>query len=83
MSDSSEGVTPPSENISGPYLSPLHTVLTEIHEIYQELLRVGFIERVAAVIVANLVQDAMMYRVFDDDSDDEDESDEENERGFE
>ena len=68
------------------YVSPLHTMLTEIHEVYQELLLVGFPKSIAAQIVAHMIQDAMMYRSVEEDDDDmdlEDESDEDDDRRFE
>ena len=58
--------------------SPLNVMLHEIHEVYQELTKVGFEERIATLIVAHMIQDAMLYRPSDDENDDtEDINDEE------
>lgn len=58
------------------HASPLNVMLLEIHEVYQELLKVGFEDRIAAMIVAHMIQDAMLYRPSDDE-DEEDTNDEE------
>lgn len=64
------------------HASPLNTMLTEIHEIYVELIKIGFDERVGAMIVANMIQDAMLYRPSEDEDDDEnDETDNDDDRG--
>lgn len=78
-----------TEELPEAYTSPLRIMLSEIHEIYQELLVVGFGERLAVQVVAHMIQDAMMYRGVEDDdeSDDDteldDESDNNDNRGFE
>ena len=58
------------------HASPLNVMLLEIHEVYQELLKVGFEDRIAAMVVAHMIQDAMLYRPSDDE-DEEDINDEE------
>lgn len=68
---SEEPQSPPDLDIS-----PLRAVLTEFHEIYQELISIGFTERVAASILANMLSDVMAYRATEDEDDeDEDEND--------
>ena len=67
---SEESQSPPDLDIS-----PLRAVLTEFHEIYQELISIGFTERVAASILANMLSDVMAYRATEDDGEDEDEND--------
>ena len=67
---SEESHSPPDLDIS-----PLRAVLTEFHEIYQELISIGFTERVAASILANMLSDVMAYRATEDDEEDEDEND--------
>lgn len=76
------------ESLPGSDISPLRSLMTEFHEIYQELRAVGFTESVATGIVAQMLSDAMVYRggddQFSDDYDDnDDESDNNNERGLE
>lgn len=77
------------EALPGNDISPLRSLMTEFHEIYQELRAVGFTETVATSIVAQMVSDAMVYRNSDDqfsddfDDNDDDESDNNNERGLE
>ena len=76
------------ESLPGTDISPLRSLMTEFHEIYQELRAVGFTEPVATSIVAQMVSDTMVYRnsddQFSDDYDDnDDESDNKNERGLE
>lgn len=53
------------------YASPLRIMLSEMHEVHVELMQVGFSERNALVIVAHMIQDAMLYRASDEDEDDE------------
>lgn len=57
------------------FISPLQTMLAELHEVYVELLSIGFTERVATMIVAHMIQDAMMYRSTDDENDEQDDID--------
>ena len=80
MSDES-----PEPEVAPDFLSPLRTLLTEIHEMYQELLTVGFPERAAVEIISRIVSDSMIYRVSesDDEYDEEDEEDSDNDRGIE
>ena len=66
---SEESQSPPDLDIS-----PLRAVLTEFHEIYQELISIGFTERVAASILANMLSDVMAYRATEEEED-EDEND--------
>lgn len=74
MSEKPEDVTP-QEELPDAYSSPLHILLSEMHEVYQELLVVGFPDRVATMIVAHMIQDAMLYRPSDDEDDENDEQD--------
>ena len=79
---------PKPESLPGSDISPLRSLMTEFHEIYQELRAVGFTKSVATGIVAQMLSDAMVYRggddQFSDDYDDnDDESDNNNERGLE
>lgn len=69
---SEESQSPPDLDIS-----PLRAVLTEFHEIYQELISIGFTERVAASILANMLSDVMAYRATEDDEEDENDPDDE------
>lgn len=69
---SEEPQSPPDLNIS-----PLRAVLTEFHEIYQELISIGFTERVAASILANMLSDVMAYRATEDNEEDENDLDDE------
>ncbi len=66
---SEESQSPPDLDIS-----PWRAVLTEFHEIYQELISIGFTERVAASILANMLSDVMAYRATEEEED-EDEND--------
>ena len=75
MSEEPEDITPTEEELPEAYSSPLHILLSEMHEVYQELLVVGFPDRVATMIVAHMIQDAMLYRPSDEDDDDNDEQD--------
>jgi hypothetical protein len=75
MSDEPEDLTPVDDELPEAYVSPLNIMLSEMHEVYQELLLVGFPDRVAALIVANMIQDAMLYRPSDEDDDNNDEQD--------
>lgn len=60
--------------------SPLHSLLTELHEMYKELLKVGFTKAVATDIVSNVLIDSMQYRVsFGEDDEDFDGDDEDDE----
>jgi hypothetical protein len=76
-------VSEESSEVSADFPTPLRSLLTELHEIYEELMSVGFPERVAVDIVSRIVLDSMMYRDSDieDDNDVEDEGDE-NDRGI-
>jgi len=47
------------------YPSPLRTFLTEVHEIFQELISIGFPMRTAEVIVAQLVVEGVSSRSED------------------
>ena len=63
------------------FSTPLQNMMVEVHEVYEELLVVGFPEAVAARIMANMLSDIVFDRnpfsVEDDDDDDFD--DDENE----
>lgn len=74
MSEEPEDVAS-EEELPDAYSSPLHILLSEMHEVYQELLVVGFPDRVATMIVAHMIQDAMLYRPSDDEDDENDEQD--------
>lgn len=54
-------------------LSPLRELVSEVHEIHDELLYAGFEEQKAERIVAHMLLSAMAYRDAYDDSDDDDE----------
>ena len=69
-------VEPEEEELPDAYSSPLRIMLSEVHEVYQELLIVGFPDRVATTIVAHMIQDAMLYRPSDEEDDENDEQDE-------
>lgn len=68
------------DEVEGPeaYTSPLRVMAMEMHEVFQELLVVGFPDRFAVQIVAHMIQDAMMYRASEDDEDENDEEDDYN-----
>lgn len=67
------------EDTSEAYTSPLRILLTEIHEVYQELVSIGFPDKIATMIVAHMIQDSLAYRDSDEDEDDEnDEQDDTN-----
>ena len=80
--------SPKPESLPETDLSPLRSLITELHEVYQELRHVGFTETVATGIVGQMLSDALVYR--DDGSQlpeefndiDDDESDDNNERGL-
>ena len=69
---SSESTTPINTEA---YTSPLRSIITELHEIYQELLIVGFPEKTATLLVANMLTDVMLYRDINDDNDESDDDD--------
>lgn len=75
MSDEPEEIAPVEDELPEAYVSPLNIMLSEMHEVYQELLIVGFPDRVATMIVAHMIQDAMLYRPSDEDDDINDEQD--------
>ena len=53
----------PSENLPTiSEVSPLKAMLIELHEIYEELVSIGFSEKAATQIVAHMVSDAVLYR---------------------
>lgn len=63
------------------YTSPLKNLALETHEIYLELLAVGFPPRVVSMIVSQIISDAVLYKPdidngMDDDEWDFDEEDE-------
>lgn len=55
-------------------VSPLRSLVVETHEVYQELLDVGFPSAVSAQIVAGMLSLALAMR-GDEDDEDEDEYD--------
>lgn len=62
-------------------VTPLRGLLSEFHEIYEELLYVGFVPEVASQILANMINSAVTFRReyeedFDPDLEDNDEEDE-------
>jgi hypothetical protein len=79
---------PKSEPMPDTGVSPLRGLMTEFHEIYQELKAVGFTEQVATSILAQMVSDVMLYRTMGEQEsedfydNDDDESDNNNERGL-
>ena len=75
MTEEPEDFLPTEEELPEAYASPLHMLLSEMHEVFQELLSVGFPERIATMIVAHMIQDAMLYRPSDEDEDENDEQD--------
>ena len=58
------------------YISPLKTMIHETHEIFQELVAVGYPESIAVLIISNILSDAIANRVEKDDEDDDDNDDE-------
>ena len=86
MSEESPQSEPSSESItpldSEAYTSPLRSIITELHEIYQELTFVGFPEKTATMLVAHMLTDVMLYRDINDNNDDESDDDDD-ERGSE
>lgn len=86
MSEEPEETTPLESEMPEAYTSPLRILLSEMHEVYQELIIVGFEDRIATMVIAHMIQDAMLYRGVDEDTDDEndeldDESDNNDDRG--
>jgi hypothetical protein len=75
LSDDAQEKPEPTE-MTSELPSPLRSLLTEIHEMYEELQVVGFAKKVASDIVAHILADSMQYRVSfgedDEDFDDED-----------
>jgi len=62
----------PEEHATGvDDVSPLRSLIVEIHEIYQELIDVGFSSSVAAQIVGHMLSVAVGSRGDDDDDEDE------------
>jgi phage-related minor tail protein len=77
LSDEGQETSEPTE-MTSELPSPLHSLLTEIHEMYQELQVVGFTKKAATDIVAYILTDSMQYRVSygeEDDGDFDDEDD--------
>lgn len=74
-----ENLQPESEDqlpVNVEDLSPLRSLVTEVHEIYDELLYVGFEEQKADRIVAFMLLNAIEYRgSYDEDEDDEEDDD--------
>lgn len=64
-----------TDDLPEAYTSPLRMLLSEMHEVYQELLAVGFPDRAATVIVAHMIQDVMLYGASDTSDDENDEQD--------
>lgn len=61
-------------------LSPLKVLAIEAHEMFLELQDVGFPENVLSQIMANILSDAVFYRVgLEPDDEDEDADDDEDE----
>lgn len=73
MSEDSTPVQPDT------FTSPLRTIMLEMHEVYEELLGVGFTERASTSILAHMMLDIMLYRgdSVEDEDDEETESDDE------
>lgn len=57
--------------------------MLEMHEVYEELLGVGFTERASTSILAHMMLDIMLYRgdSVEDEDDEETESDDEYDDG--
>lgn len=71
-----------SENqpdVSADIPSPLRSLLTELHEMYQELILVGFPERAAIDIISRVVSESMLYRISVDFGGDEEDLDDDDE----
>lgn len=71
-----------SENqpdVSADIPSPLRSLLTELHEMYQELILVGFPERAAIDIISRVVSESMLYRISVDFGGDEEDFDDDDE----
>lgn len=77
----------PKETLPEDHTSPLQVFIMEMHEVFLELVDVGFPEKIATAIVAHMLSDGIVGRqsssiVFDiededyDDDDDDDENDE-------
>ena len=64
MSDEEKDSDTPAQ---AEYPSPLRSLITELHEVYQELRSVGFHRRTADSIVANILFDAMLSRPLNED----------------
>ncbi len=60
----------------GTYISPLHAVSLEVHEIYQELEAVGFPEKMLSQIIAHMLIDIINDRPTEDYSESEFEDEE-------
>lgn len=74
MSDTPDNLPTISE------VSPLKAMLIELHEVYEELVSIGFSEKAATQIVAHMVSDAILYRSgYDYDVEIEDDMDEDDE----
>ena len=73
----------PKETLPDDDTSPLQVFIMEMHEVFLELVAVGFPEKIATAIVAHMLSDGIvgrqstvMYEFDDDYDDDEDEDDE-------
>ena len=74
---SEESDAPQEPEIPPSNMSPLRTMLTEMHEIHRELGRVGFPQRTANGIIAHMILDAMIMRANEDDYNEDDDDDDE------
>lgn len=73
----------PKETLPDDETSPLQVFIMEMHEVFLELVAVGFPEKIATAIVAHMLSDgivgrqsSMVFDIEDDYDDDEDEDDE-------
>lgn len=69
----------PQDTMPDDGISPLRGFLAEMHEVYEELVYVGFPDHVSTQIIANVISDSIIGRgpsytvtFEDDDMDDED-----------
>ncbi|MGL4998039.1 MAG: hypothetical protein ACRC5T_03650 [Cetobacterium sp.] len=70
MSEDSASVQQPDT-----FTSPLRTIMLEMHEIYNELVGVGFSERASTSILGHMMLDIMLYRSEPSEDTDEDDED--------
>ncbi len=75
----------PKETLPDDEISPLRTFVMEMHEVFLELVEVGFPEKLATAIVAHMLSDGIVGRQpnivfdFEDNIDDDEDFDEDDE----